>query len=403
MLTELQRRKAELWALGLHGDPRAPGSRPGASSGSSPGDPRQMPGLNTAGLMQRVIHQAGAGPVAAASPFDGLPRRRGPVPTARPAPERYPEGSFQLAQSMQAATDAFNGKGVTRRDMLPAELRPPLGAAKPSQIPPSDRLTRSPDPRATRKEVAQRAMGQNLVLGKNELYRGAILEGAYLSGVTPQFLAAMAQAEALTRADGTWRADSEAGTTTAKGLMQFTEGTWRDEAKRRGAYLNKAAGERGLLNANGTIKDDRRLLALRMDPQLSIIAARQMASRALAELRAAGLVPSDVTEAEAAKLAYLAHHEGLGGAKQLLKGDLSGVTELKWRNNVTREDERQRYEAAAKLDSHKQAYLPHQRAYQAFMYDLTDRKIDVRQFTTPDKHGPSPRSMRELAKSGRQR
>lgn len=368
-----------------------------------------MPGLDTAGLMQRVIHQAGAGSVAAASPFDGLPRRRGPVPTARPAPERYPEGSFQLAQSMQAATEAFNSGRVTALDVLPPELRI-LRKAKPVRTPPPGELTHSPDPRAARKEfadresrrdaarrkdVAQREMGQNLVLGKNELYRGAILEGAYLSGVSPQFLAAMAQAEAWKRPDGTWKADSEAGSTTAKGLMQFTDGTWRGEAERRGTYLNRFAGERGLLNADGTTKDERRLLALRMDPQLSIIAAGQMASRNLAELRAAGMVPSDATEAEKAKLAYLAHHDGVDGAKRLLKGDVSWVPKLTWLRNVTRENDQKRYKAANDGDF--------RRAYQAFMFDLSDSKIDVRQFTTPERQGPKPRSMRELAKSGRQR
>ena len=124
----------------------------------------------------------------------------------------------------------------------------------------------------------------------NGKYQAAIAEAAALSGIAPQVLAAIIEAEAAKRKDvpGQWDANSKAPGSSAAGLMQFTTDTWIGEAKTSGRWLNGECRARGLINQSGTVSDQSALLQLRYDARCSIMAGSELAKAGLATLRAKG-------------------------------------------------------------------------------------------------------------------
>ncbi|HEX8388508.1 MAG TPA: LysM peptidoglycan-binding domain-containing protein [Sphingomonas sp.] len=236
-----------------------------------------------------------------------------------------------------------------------------------------------PDAGATAAQPARPAAGApggaytdgNLRLGANERYRSAILEASQRTGMTPQTAAAIIDAEAAKDRDGTWRADSRAGTSSATGLTQFLSGTWLEQARRPGSILNAEAKALGLVDQRNRVVDEGRLLALRTDPRLSILAGADYARQNLAGMRAVGVVPADAGPAAIAKLAYLAHHEGQGGAIGFLRGDMSYLGYGTYAANVP-QSQRGRYMAENGGD--------YRQAYRAWLSDYADRNIDVRRF-----------------------
>lgn len=204
-------------------------------------------------------------------------------------------------------------------------------------------------------------------LGPNERYRYAIELAGARTGIHPAALAALISAEAAViggtalaeatdeefhkrhpelkgRAlhkgeDGliaewqqihqdlarTWDPSSYNAESGAGGLTQFTAGTWRDEARRPGTYLNEVAATKGYVDSKNRLtagKDDE-LLRLRFDATVSIVAAAELGSSRLAELERRGLMPANVDSDEKAKYMYLAHHEGVRGAERVLNGTLT--------------------------------------------------------------------------------
>nr|WP_245197994.1 peptidoglycan-binding protein [Sphingomonas kaistensis] len=164
--------------------------------------------------------------------------------------------------------------------------------------------------------------GGPLRLGANQALAPALERAAARTGLDPAMLASIIDAEAARRRDGSWDPASRNPRSSAAGLGQFLSGTWIDEARRPGSWLNGIAGERGWLARDGSLKPEARpaLLALRSDPTASIEAIADHAAANLRRLGARGIASTG--RAETARAAYLAHHLGLGDAMRHLGGGL---------------------------------------------------------------------------------
>jgi LysM repeat protein len=213
---------------------------------------------------------------------------------------------------------------------------------------------------------AKAAADGSLVLGVNDTYRDALRLASQRTGIDAAALAALVNAEAgrvhgaklqqltddafyarhpelnrrpLEKTDTVlvkewkelhesmkqaWDPTAVNAQSKATGLTQFLKGTWLDQARRPGTYLNQVAREKGYVDDKNRLvagmADE--LLALRTDPTLSIVAAAEYGKANLAVLDAKGLVPAGATDDEKARLMYLAHHEGSAGAVAVLNGTL---------------------------------------------------------------------------------
>lgn len=156
-------------------------------------------------------------------------------------------------------------------------------------------------------------------LGANARHAPALAAAAARTGLPPAALAAIVDAEAAKRRDGSWNAHSRNPRSSAAGLGQFLSGTWEGEAERPGTWLNRVAHERGWLDAGGRVTAGARasLLALRYDATASIEATADYARRNLDRLETAGVRIGDSAR-EIARAAYLGHHLGPGDSVRFL-------------------------------------------------------------------------------------
>jgi hypothetical protein len=167
----------------------------------------------------------------------------------------------------------------------------------------------------------------DLVLGPNERYRGALLQAQSITQIDAASLAALIDAEAAKIREGAdagvWDPKSRNGSSGACGLTQFIESTWCDMACRTGTFLNKAARQGNMVTAGDQIAPNMReqLLALRFQPEMSIITAAEYGLGNLKALMKDGLVDPNIGDDERAWYIYLAHHEGLAGAEHFLLND----------------------------------------------------------------------------------
>jgi hypothetical protein len=161
-----------------------------------------------------------------------------------------------------------------------------------------------------------------LDLGANQHLAPALERAAARTGLQPEILASIVDAEAARRRDGSWDPASRNPRSSATGLGQFLSGTWLDEARRPGSWLHATADARGWLGRDGSIRPEARsaVLALRSDPTAAIQTIADHAAANLRALRIRGIAPSN--EAGTARAAYLAHHLGLGDTLRYLGAGL---------------------------------------------------------------------------------
>lgn len=169
-------------------------------------------------------------------------------------------------------------------------------------------------------------------LGVNKKYKDAILLASQRTGMPPESIAAIMNAEAEKNKQGEWNPNSYNTDSHAQGLTQFIPGTWNQMAKQKGTLLNERAQELGYVKEVTTKRGtsyqvvpgkEQELLDLRTDPELSIVSAAEYDSENMKALDDAGLLPAGLTDDERAQYSYLTHHEGSGGAKQILNGKLT--------------------------------------------------------------------------------
>jgi hypothetical protein len=270
---------------------------------------------------------------------------------------------------------------------------------------------------------------ENLKLGVNERFRPGIELAAQRTGMDPSAIAAIISAEAgplrdkeekarvveeafrllhpdrdwekrplsLTDPDDkelvkeykalarqtAWDETSKAPGSSARGLTQFLDGTWKSEAEREGTHLHDVAKEKGMLDANGHVLKSQQdaLLALRNDPTLSIVAAAEYdlsVFDAVSEKKDADgnlLIPEGLSDDEKAKYLYICHHEGEAGAIEFLSGTLSDArAAVLLEQNVLDADDR-----AALVAAHGGSESA---AYKAWLEGYVDDRI------VPDKFRP---------------
>jgi len=186
----------------------------------------------------------------------------------------------------------------------------------PVQAPPTTPTIPKPQPPITA------AKNGELKLGANEEYRNALLLAQRRTGIDAAAIASVINAEAAVNSKtGKWIANSQAGTSSARGLTQFIPSTWETRAKVKGSYLNEVALQRGLIDEKDgqfSIKDRAGLLALRDDPTISVVTGAEFGKDNLAALDRNGFLPKDLSDDEKAKYMYFAHHEGFAGATRHL-------------------------------------------------------------------------------------
>ncbi|WP_330984733.1 MULTISPECIES: peptidoglycan-binding protein, partial [Enterobacterales] len=216
----------------------------------------------------------------------------------------------------------------------------------------------------------------DLMLNKNIIYWDQIIAASERSGIIPQCIAAVINAEAAKERDGVWKptsvcinsAISTEGITvyksSAAGMTQFLNGTWMSETFREGTYLYEQASSQGLIadvplfdkkgqpvnNKQGEIITTRKFqiapdiweslqglrkkhfitgvtpyphrattslqqwLNLRFEPEYAIMAAVDYGVANLTSLKNLGYNIDSLNDAEKSRLIYLTHHLGLKNA-----------------------------------------------------------------------------------------
>lgn len=222
-------------------------------------------------------------------------------------------GAFDLDSLIDALSAGLPEAAARPRD--PQQLLPETFAAPvppPATGPVPDR-TDAADGDGRRRVAAPAGLGPNARHG------AAIDSAAARTGLPAPALAAIIDAEAAKKRDGSWNTHSRNPRSSAAGLGQFLAGTWEGEAERPGTWLNRTAHERGWLDQGGRVAAAARsdLLALRYDARAAIEATADYARRNIDRLEAAGVRIGDGV-VEIARAAYLGHHLGAGDAVKFL-------------------------------------------------------------------------------------
>ena len=147
--------------------------------------------------------------------------------------------------------------------------------------------------------------------GERDSVLGAIRRGAKAAGSD---FSAMVRVASL---ESGFDADAQATTSSARGVFQFTRGTWLEMVRRHGAEHGLAA-EAAALAGGADAKTEARVLALRDDPELSARMAGELTRDNARVIQArTGIKPG-------ASDLYLAHFFGAGGAAQFISAEQAG-------------------------------------------------------------------------------
>lgn len=196
--------------------------------------------------------------------------------------------------------------------------------------------TQAPQPEAAQPEPEEAAQPSDpaptaLNLGVNDVYRDDIAFAAERTGLPFNVIASVINAEAAVDANGMWNPNSANGKSEARGITQFMPLTWEDQAIRRGTYLNEVAREAGYVDDNNILVDSHKqdLLNLRYDPRVAITAAAEYDYGIFTRLQREGRIPDELDNRSLATFIYIGHHEGPGGARQILpkEGEEPSMTE----------------------------------------------------------------------------
>lgn len=253
----------------------------------------------------------------------------------------------------------------------------------------------------------------------NEKYRKILIDVARRRGMTPHTLAAVINAEAAKdQKTGEWLANSKASTSSAAGLTQFLEDSWLELATDKRSLVNqKLKREHGYEQINAeygqNLKGKRYLdyiygkigkekhkisrssvLPLRFDPEHSIDAGALYAIKNLETMNRLGVGSSGLAPEDLAKLMYLAHHEGAGGAIEVIKGTL---TEERAKELLPRQvpSEKKRRTLLGRFDNN------YKKTYIHWLFTYTDSMIDVRDFMVkPGTLTPKTTSQLAIAVNG---
>lgn len=221
----------------------------------------------------------------------------------------------------------------------------------------------------------------NLRLGRNNIYRQAIIDAAQRVGVIPQAMAALIDAEAAKKteifpvlgSDGKpainkktgkpktqtikehWNKDSYNASSRAGGLTQFLESTWLAHCLKPDYYIHDESIAKGWVKKETDAKGKARFVFVLSDGKTtayprkftsdtnvqaclkelftakwSIMAAADYGKANLGVLQAQGFQLAGLNDAEKAKLMYLMHHEGEGAGPLFIRNELSNLPKGKF-------------------------------------------------------------------------
>jgi hypothetical protein len=273
----------------------------------------------------------------------------------------------------------------------------------------------------------------NLRLGRNNVYRGAIINAAKRVGIMPQAMAALIDAEAAKKtetfpvpgADGKpsvnkktgkpkvqtvkehWDKDSYNTRSRAAGLTQFLESTWLAHCLKSGCYIHEQSVAKGWVKTESGPKGQSKIIFIladgkttpqpwkhigdasvqaclkeRFTPEWSIMAAADYGKANLEVLQKAGFKLSGLNDAEKAKLMYLLHHEGEGAGPLFIRDELSKLPKGKFASA----EERLKHVFGLQVGEKKavealnKAHGDAQEAYRYWLSDYINVKIKIDRF-----------------------
>lgn len=263
----------------------------------------------------------------------------------------------------------------------------------------------------------------NLRLGANNKYRAYIMKAAQRCGIFPQSMAALIEAEAakmpaiveqvpllskngkplvdkhgkprtktIKKRNLEWKPDA-VNPIGAAGLTQFLPTAWREVAGYPDSALHarcaELAAQRGVRHL-----PDSEVLHLRLDPELSIMAAGEYASHNIAAFGGEGFHISAITGVNRAKLGYFLHHEGVKGATQIVKGTL---TDDAADNKLAAQMKTRVSDGTAEADAYKRKVgLRAALAYRKWIYDYVDAKINPKFYACDPSKFDEPLTMEQI-------
>ena len=142
-----------------------------------------------------------------------------------------------------------------------------------------------------------------------------------------------------------WKADSSNPNSSARGLTQFLKGTWKEQALNTTTYLHEKAIEFKYVEKQITnevikkaqkgkpavikektiyvIKNEQKLLDMRLDPEFAIIESVDYGVQNIKVLSAKFKKIDGLNDSDKAKFFYLTHHLGVKDAERFIKNEIS--------------------------------------------------------------------------------
>lgn len=244
----------------------------------------------------------------------------------------------------------------------------------------------------------------------NEKYRKAIIAAAKKYNLTPQALAAKINAEAgVVKGSQEWNANAQASTSSAVGLTQFLTGTWYEictAKKYRNTLVQQHVIAKKIINDFQKVIDKnkefdvstlsdiekKKLKVLAPNPEFSVDAAAAYARFNIDNVN----IPliKNLESADLAKVAYIAHHDGLEGFKKIINNENIDS----W-NKLSGQVCSNSDPNCAKLKTYKERFTSARAAYRWWLCtEYTDAKINVNKYTlNPKKENfKDPRTSEEI-------
>lgn len=234
--------------------------------------------------------------------------------------------------------------------------------------------------------VAVQFTEDNLLLSKeNIIYKQYIIAAANLNGFTPQGMAALINAEAAKLKNGEWNPKSYNSDSNAGGMTQFLQTTWLEMCKNKSSLVGKFV-------ANYPKISESEKLNLRFNPEFAIDAAATYAKSNIDALKSHKLPVEQIKDPVGrAKLAYLLHHEGAGGAYQFITNTITA--ERAKRLLFTQFGKKQAAQAEAYLKRYKGDAKV---AYGHWLRDYIDNHIILSHFTVVKSNLPDEVSIDKI-------
>jgi murein DD-endopeptidase MepM/ murein hydrolase activator NlpD len=367
-------------------------------------------------------------------------------------------GEWKKVSEVNVKENTTQARIVSPKVKVPAEMRiheGPIQAAKTDKPAPTEvgtvKETRSEKGNPVQVIALECPNAENLKLGPNLKYREIIVSAGKRSGFSPQSIAAIMNAEAAvlvtvdeipvldkktglqkigkdgkpavkknTIVTGEWDALSASNLSSARGMTQFLDSSWVDQALSDGSFLNERVKKEGWLTkiqvktvhkkivtmkeveafqlANGktvtakpkiplarvlstrpyitgraTSSDTnlQKLLDLRFSPEYAINAAVDYGLQNIEGLKLGKFKVDDLKDSEKAKLVYLTHHLGLDDAKKFIQDTMTAA-----RAKYLLEQQLGEARAKARADELNDDYL---KAHRNWLFEYIDQKIDLPQ------------------------